>query len=394
MLASTRHSTSIGTEGLVHRDTSTRPIMLSKSNNSNLNNTMTNHNIRLRKAYIIMMGMVFVLSFIFLYTSPHSGSKAMSLDIMPFVLSSADFNNESHYEHRHLQTFYHNDPKTVELVTRETSAENYLTSRRPALPNVLFLGAQKSGSSSISRWLFDGGVCHARTFPEEPEYFAKEAHFFDKDDRFAQGVEFYARRFQRCIDSGNTEFIMDATPDYLTYPERISEVYMNAGTAARSRLKLIVVLREPISRELSLYNHMIMYKHAGSTFEEHADKISHGRGGWASTGMYVDHLKKFASFLSREQLLVLSYDELKTNSQKAQWRIEQFLGREFPGELETLNTHENPNKLRAVPPSARQVLEPLFEDKNEELYEFLDTHPGPWMEQRPFPRFQLKESFA
>jgi len=375
--------------------------MLSKSNNSNLNNTMTNHNIRLRKAYIIMMGMVFVLSFIFLYTSPHSGSKAMSLDIMPFVLSSADFNNESHYEHRHLQTFYHNDPKTVELVTRETSAENYLTSRRLALPNVLFLGAQKSGSSSISRWLFDGGVCHARTFPEEPEYFAKEAHFFDKDDRFAQGVEFYARRFQHCIDSGNTEFIMDATPDYLTYPERIHHVYSNATGAnydALSNLKLIVVLREPISRELSLCNHKIANR-AGDpiTFEKHADSVVREipNPRWASTGKYVDHLKKFVSFLPRrrEQLLVLSYDEMKSDPEMVQWRIHEFLGRKFVptgSGLPKLNTLDNPNKLKEVSLLARQMLAPLFRDKNEELYEFLETYRGPWMEQRPFPRFDTR----
>jgi len=356
------------------------------------NITMTNNNDYLRKKVIILLGATSVFSFIAFYLPPHAGNK-LDLRFMP----SADViqkSSESPYGHRQLRLMeFFTDPKTIERVVRDEAAVD-IPKPRLALPNILFLGAQKAGSTSVSSWLFSAGACRAQTFDDEPNYFAKEAHFFDKDDRFAEGVEFYARRFQRCIDRGNTDFIMDATPDYLTYPERISEVYMNAGTAARSRLKLIVVLREPISRELSLYNHMISYKQAGLTFEEHADKISNGRGGWASTGMYVDHLKKFASFLSREQLLVLSYDELKTNPQKAQWRIEQFLGREFPGELETLNTHENPNKLRVVPPSARQVLEPLFEDKNEELYEFLDTNPGPWMEQRPFPRFQLEASFA
>jgi hypothetical protein len=35
-----------------------------------------------------------------------------------------------------------------------------------------------------------------------------------------------------------------------------------------------------------------------------------------------------------------------------------------------------------------QVLGPLFEVKNQELYQFLSDKPGPWMEQHPFPQFQ------
>lgn len=364
---------------------------------------MMNYNSRLHKTSIVMLGMVCVFSFMFLYlyTSPHSGSKAMNLDIMTYVLSSTNVNNESSYDHRHLQMYNHNDPKTVELVTRETSAENYLRPRRLALPNVLFLGAQKAGSTSLSRWLFDGGVCHARAFPDEPEYFAKEAHFFDKDDRFAQGVEFYAQRFQHCIDSGNTEFIMDATPDYLTYPERIHDVYSNATGAnydALSNLKLIVVLREPISRELSLCNHKIANRVGDPiTFEKHADSVLREipNPRWASTGKYVDHLKNFVSFLPRrrEQLLVLSYDEMKSDPEKVQWRIHEFLGRKFVptgSGLPKLNRLDGPNKLMEVSPEARQMLAPLFRDKNEELYEFLEIYPGPWMEQRPFPRFDSR----
>ena len=243
----------------------------------------------------------------------------------------------------------------------------------------------------VSDWLFKGGVCQAETFPGEPTYFAKEAHFFDKKDRYAQGIEFYAKRFQHCLDSGNTEFIMDATPDYLTFPEQIFDIYSNSGTDALSKLKLIVILREPISRELSLYNHKIEYAES-HTFEDHADLVLREKPNphFASNGKYVDHLKKFASFISRDMLLVLSYDEMKMNPEKTQWRIQQFLGREFPGELPTLNLHENPNKLRVVSPRARQVLEPFFKDKNEELYEFLEMNPGPWMEQRPFPHFHLE----
>ena len=84
---------------------------------------------------------------------------------------------------------------------------------------------------------------------------------------------------------------------------------------------------------------------------------------------------------------MLSYDEMKTDPEKMQWRIQHFLGREFPGQLGVLNTHESPDKVREIPPSAQEMLEPYYRDKNVELYEFLDSNPGPWMEQHPFLRF-------
>ena len=103
----------------------------------------------------------------------------------------------------------------------------------------------------------------------------------------------------------------------------------------------------------------------------------------------MDHLKKLSSFISRDRILVLSYDEVKTDPEKVQWRIEQFIGREIPGEIRKLNAHDSAKKQTGVSEHAMQVLGPLFEVKNLELYQFLNDKPGPWMEQHPFPQFQI-----
>ena len=264
------------------------------------------------------------------------------------------------------------------------------------LPNILFLGAQKSGSSSISSWLFKGGICNAEIIsPEvEPSYYAKEVHFFDKIPRYREGPKFYSRRFEHCI---NEEFIMDATPETLLFPDRVFDLYSTSGAHVLPNLKLMVVLREPIARELSFYNHFTYHRAEEGlgvpSFEEHVSSrlISElSDPDFPSTSFYVDHIKRFALLFGRDKLLVLSYDEVKTDPKGALWRIKTFLGRDFPGDLGITNTHDNPNKLREVPSVARQMLEPIFEAKNQELYEFLDANPGPSVEQRPFPHFHVE----
>ena len=206
---------------------------------------------------------------------------------------------------------------------------------------------------------------------------------------------------------------MDATPNTLIHARRVHETYRRAGgSAAVSRVKLIVVLREPVSRELSLYNHKevsylktrdrsawygnVVYADNETVmpFEEYARRTLVDREGCKKCqreyhlGEYVDHLKEWLSYFAREQLLVLSYDELCAAPGTTQGRIQEFLGAAFPGALKRANSKGHEDKVRTVPPAARKILDPLFTEKNLELYEFLERHPGPAMEQRPFPRFR------
>ena len=97
-------------------------------------------------------------------------------------------------------------------------------------------------------------MCPAKLFENEPQYFKKEVHYFDTQARFLQGTEFYAKRFEDCYNAGE-QFAMDATPNTLYYAKEVYETYMEAGGNQAAKLKMILILRDPASRELSLYNH-------------------------------------------------------------------------------------------------------------------------------------------
>jgi len=204
---------------------------------------------------------------------------------------------------------------------------------------------------------------------------------------------------------------MDATPDTLPFAERVRSIYDAAGEA--SNLRIIVILREPVSRELSLYNHLAFdcrrldaakrtewHKQVTKTddstlsFDEFVRDVSvpalhreSGPGRSTRHGLYATHLHQWFELFDRNQILVLSYDELQQDPQQLQERIQTFLECVIPGALRRSNSNDHPSKVTAPSEAAQSALLQVFQRHNENLYKLLEAYPGPPMEQRPFPRF-------
>ena len=281
------------------------------------------------------------------------------------------------------------------------------------LPNILFAGVQKSGSTSIAEFLFSAGVCRPRIFNSEPNYYRKEVHFFDDDERYRQGLRFYSRRFEHCFAE---KFVMDASPDYFRYPERVHSTYsseIDAQTDVVADLKIIVTLREPVARELSWYNHMVSEFYLNNTwipkkgliipgssfpkdFEDYATDLAlslTSNSKIDNNGYYAYFLSKWFKLFARKNILVLSYAEFKANPAKVLWRIETFLGLQ---KKQTANSdapvlkHLNTRSATSIVScKAQKALRDIYEAENLKLYDLLESNPGSPFEQRPFPEFTL-----
>eukprot|EP00956_Cyclotella_meneghiniana_P009335 scaffold12924_cov40-Cyclotella_meneghiniana.AAC.1 len=103
----------------------------------------------------------------------------------------------------------------------------------------------------------------------------------------------------------------------------------------------------------------------------------------STPGEYGRHLDTWAHLFNRGQMLILSSSELHKFPQKSQWRIEQFLGKSFYGELESVSG-------ASVPSYSIKDLK----DMRDEFDNFIDSFNGPWMEQNPFPRADVSKSVA
>ena len=143
-----------------------------------------------------------------------------------------------------------------------TSEEGNSTNSHPKrlVPNVLLVGTAKAGTSTTWTMLKDR-VCHSQK---------KEIHFFDRGSQFYGEIEWYTNQFAHCASS---DIILDATPGYLLHSSRIRKFYQSTwrhlSTTALD-LKVVLILREPVSRELSWYNHkMDLCLHANRKSKQH-----------------------------------------------------------------------------------------------------------------------------
>ena len=285
-----------------------------------------------------------------------------------------------------------------------STTSQYNATNTTRIPNILIAGAQKAGTTSIEAYLASHQqVCSPVRFDDEPPYYTKEVHFFDHIERFSKGLDYYRRRFLHCQDEA---FVIDATPNYMLYPERVRAMYEQQGTA--ETIKIVMSIRNPTSREISLYNHMardlLTSENPPSwvnaikdemghimTFDEVVEFILDNPEDNAPKSMYARQLKRWFQVFDRRQILLLSFDELKTNQTKFLQRLHDFLELPVSQPLTIPHKNQKGNKQETVmiPVSCdtQHKMSKVFQPFNADLYALLEQHPGPRSEQHPFPKF-------
>jgi hypothetical protein len=256
------------------------------------------------------------------------------------------------------------------------------TQRRRALPQILIIGAIKSGTSSLYRWL----VQHPQVSP--PATGRKELRFFDS--AFDRGVPWYRSQFpllhklERGGYPGKVAGArsLDATPNYLFHPlapARAQGVVPDA--------KIVVLLRNPVDRAVSHYAMAVRRGREDlspetaieSESERIAPSLAAARAGasphpgfleyeylsYVSRGMYAEQLRRWFDHYDRSQMLVLRSEDLFADPDSVCRRIVSFLG------LQPWSGPSFPvrNTDRPVPVDIdlRQSLEERFAEPNEEL---------------------------
>lgn len=263
-------------------------------------------------------------------------------------------------------------------------------SRRP-LPDFLILGTKKGGITSVANWLAQ----HPQVVPMYPRFQRhKSPHYFDIN--FDRGPAWYRSHFpteasrERQGRQVGPVRVGEASPYYLFHPAAADRIAVTCPDA-----RMIAVLREPVSRAHSNYfDRVVAGTETLPTFEEalaaEAARLrgvtdewlvelghysfSHDHHTYLARGRYAAQLRRYFDRFSREQLLVLPLEELKTEPDKTFRRIEEHLGIDHHDVvLEERNVRSGNPK---IDPATRERLAAYYEPHNRELAELLGEDYG------------------
>jgi hypothetical protein len=261
------------------------------------------------------------------------------------------------------------------------------TSRFRPLPDFIILGTKRGGTTTLYRSLLG----HPWVVPLVPAaQRIKGVHFFDRN--FARGTDWYRSHFPSTAYAASVRAIRghpilsgEASPYYLLHPlapERAASVAPDA--------RLIVLLRDPVDRAFSHYRDEVKLGHETLSFDAALDaeearirpelaKIAsdpnyhsaiHEHFSYVSYGHYADQLRRWFTFFSREQLLVVLSEELFADPAEALRKVMRFLG--LPP-----SRYPVPRRLNAAPtatldPAVRARLETYYRPGVADLEDLLE----------------------
>ena len=242
-------------------------------------------------------------------------------------------------------------------------------------PSYLIIGTQKGGTSSLQEYL-----------GRHPQVLAprlKEVDYFNRG--YHHSYSWYRAQFpRRPSGDGDGAITGEATPEYLfdtRVPPRVARHLPEA--------RLIVLLRDPITRALSHYNHErardaepLSFREALEAEESRtaADReraladpeftsyaLRHYT--YVARGMYAEQLERWYQHFRRDRVLVLQSERLFEQPAETYARVLEWLG--LPEHTLPDFPAYNSRRYKGLEPDDRRYLEERFAEPNERLFTLL-----------------------
>ncbi len=203
-----------------------------------------------------------------------------------------------------------------------TNAYTLPTSRLRSLPDFIIIGAQRAGTTSLYRYLEQHpGIA--------PAILNKGVHYFDTS--YDKDVGWYRAHFptlahkaRRSRRIGMPVLTGEASPYYLFHPQvpgRVAELLPD--------VRLIVMLRDPVSRAHSHYQHEVARGFEHLSFEEALEEeekrlageqerlvadetyfsFAHQHYSYVARGLYLEQLQRWYAHFRRDRVHVIVSEE-------------------------------------------------------------------------------------
>ncbi|XP_043567599.1 heparan sulfate glucosamine 3-O-sulfotransferase 4 [Chiloscyllium plagiosum] len=198
---------------------------------------------------------------------------------------------------------------TDEELSRSNSTPDFGLQR---LPQAIIIGVKKGGTRALLEAI--------RVHPDVRAV-GVEPHFFDR--HYDRGLEWYRSLMPKTLDG---QITMEKTPSYFVTREAPKRIFsMAKGT------KLIVVVRNPVTRAISDYTQTLSKKPEIPTFEVLAFKnrtLGLIDASWSAIriGIYALHLENWLQFFPLSQIHFVSGERLIIDPAGEMGKVQDFLG--------------------------------------------------------------------
>jgi hypothetical protein len=264
-----------------------------------------------------------------------------------------------------------------------------LSAARRPLPDFLIVGAQRSGTTSLYRYLLE----HPQVMPAIP---SKGVHYFDKHP--GRSLRWYRAHFP--TESARTErerrfgapvVTGEGSPYYLFHPHGPAR-----AAAAVPEARVIAMLRDPVERAYSHYRQEYARGFEDADTFERALELEPGRlagerermladqaydsralqhHAYVARGEYVGQLMAWRERFPAERTLVLSYERFFADPAAGYAEVLRFLGLPDPADSPKFKAY-NARPSAGMEEATRARLEAHFAEPNRRLEEFLGMGMG------------------
>lgn len=210
----------------------------------------------------------------------------------------------------------------------------------------ILVGTQKGGTSALDYYLGQHNdiVMSSR----------KEIHFFDRDAYFQNGSPDYSliSRYYPKFTEG--KLYGEATPVYMFWPGCIPRI-----RSYNPDIKLIAILRDPVSRAFSHWNMESFRGKDSRSFKEaireemnqiRADTYKkHRVFSYLARGLYTPQVEQLFNHFPKEQLLFVKYEQFQKRQIEETAKVIQFLGlseRDYKFEQKEVNKFEYASTIK------------------------------------------------
>lgn len=171
------------------------------------------------------------------------------------------------------------------------------------LPNFLYVGTDKAGSTFIYELL----KAHPDCFVPR----AKDIYYFDKE--YGRGSQWYAQFF---VDATGKTCIGEVSHDYLHSRAAALRIRKDLGP-----IRIIISIREPISRAFSNYLFLLRHGFSCGTFQEAASRFPEIIEG----SLYAEPIARYQDLFGVNKVHIVLFDDIRCRPTKVQRELYQFL---------------------------------------------------------------------